>query len=657
MSKRIVIFALSILVLLIVFPVSAGEWKYGQFGTWYENSDGSRPTGGMYTINGVDYAFDEEGYIHANEWTYWTDGTCSYSLSDGRIAKNQWIDGIYYVDENGEMDCRLLDNDIPQYGSSNSTRDAYSDIEGESWDDGYGILEASQGGGCLGYIENGDWAAYHEVNFGSGAYKFIVNASALREGGYIDLHLDSLNGELIGSCKIENTGDWEAWRDFTCDVKNATGVHDLYLYFRGDSGYLFDINYFYFSCPGLRNVRSAFTLIKADRFNDQNGVLGENDGENIGYIKDNSWVLYKNLDFETGSNYLTVDASSLHEGGTIELRLDGLSGKTVGMCNVPGTGSWDNWKSVECRISDIVGAHDLYFVFHGSGSGYLMNIKQFVFYRKDKPAEMIPGIAAIQMLQSVGNAPSSSDPSPSSSLKAGSTFNFGHYEQDNNLNNGTEPIEWLVLTIQGDRALVISKYALDAIGWTDNSGTKNLEDISWQEWIATNNITWETSLYRKWLNNDFYDLAFSDEEKDQILLVTIDTPDNPHFGTSGGNNTEDHIFLLSIDEAGQYFPTDEARKLKATPYAKSKGAMDNETFGGTTMWVLRSSGVSMGDNASVRPNGIISPGFMNEPLEMVILGMRPAFWMKLSDAAASPRQNDVHSNSPFGISTGEADLR
>ena len=195
MSKRIVIFALSILVLLIVFPVSAGEWKYGQFGTWYENSDGSRPTGGMYTINGVDYAFDEEGYIHPNEWTYWTDGTCSYSLSDGRIAKNQWIDGIYYVDENGEMDCRLLDNDIPQYGSSNSTRDAYSDLEGESWDDGYGILEASQGGGCLGYIENGDWAAYHEVNFGSGAYKFIVNASALREGGYIDLHLDSLNGE------------------------------------------------------------------------------------------------------------------------------------------------------------------------------------------------------------------------------------------------------------------------------------------------------------------------------------------------------------------------------------------------------------------------------------------------------------------------------
>ena len=381
MTKRIVMITFSIFLLMIVLPVYAGEWQFDRSGIWFENSDGSRPTGGMYTINGIDYAFDKEGYIHPNDWAYWTDGTCSYSLSDGRIAKNQLIDGKYYVDENGEMDCSLLDNDIPQYTISDSARNAYKDIEGESWDDGYGIQNTAQGGGCVGYIENGDWTAYREVNFGSGAYKFFVNASSLKEGGYIDLYLDSLNGELIGSCKIENTGDWEAWRDFSCDIKNISGVHDLYLYFRGNSGYLFNINYFYFSCPGIRNVRSAYTLIKADRFNDQNGVLGENDGENIGYIKNGSWVLYKGLDFESGANYLAIDASSLHEGGTIELRLDSLSGKSVGQCAVPGTGTWDTYKNLECRTSDIVGVHDLYLVFHG-GSGYLMNIRQFVFSRK-----------------------------------------------------------------------------------------------------------------------------------------------------------------------------------------------------------------------------------------------------------------------------------
>ena len=47
---------------------------------------------------------------------------------------------------------------------------------------------------------------------------------------------------------------------------------------------------------------------------------------------------------------------------------------------------------------------------------------------------------------------------------------------------------------------------------------------------------------------------------------------------------------------------------------------------------------------------------MNEPLDKIILGMRPAFWMKLSDTITTPRQNEDHSSNPFGISTGEADL-
>ena len=275
---------------------------------------------------------------------------------------------------------------------------------------------------------------------------------------------------------------------------------------------------------------------------------------------------------------------------------------------------------------------------------------------KNKSNEISSVITMIESIRPIGSTPFPFDAFSSSSLKTGSTFDFGHYEQDNDLNNGTEPIEWLVLTIQDDRALVISKYALDAISWMENSGITSRDDSSWAEWIKTNNITWENSLYRKWLNKDFYDLAFSNEEKNQILLAAIETPDNPLSGTSGGGNTQDHIFLLSRDEAEQYFTTDEARKSTATPYAKSKGAVDNETFGGTTIWVLRSPGVSRGDNSSVYTNGKISPGFMNEPLDKIILGMRPAFWMKLSDTITTPRQNEDHSSNPFGISTGEADL-
>ena len=49
-----------------------------------------------------------------------------------------------------------------------------------------------------------------------------------------------------------------------------------------------------------------------------------------------------------------------------------------------------------------------------------------------------------------------------SALSVGQTFKLGEYEQDNNTGNGTEPIEWQVLAVKGDRALVISRYVLDA---------------------------------------------------------------------------------------------------------------------------------------------------------------------------------------------------
>lgn len=47
------------------------------------------------------------------------------------------------------------------------------------------------------------------------------------------------------------------------------------------------------------------------------------------------------------------------------------------------------------------------------------------------------------------------------------------------------------------------------------------------------------------------------------MLITIETHDNRLFGTSGSSNTQDHIFLLSLDEADQYFTTDEAGKSTA----------------------------------------------------------------------------------------------
>ena len=46
-------------------------------------------------------------------------------------------------------------------------------------------------------------------------------------------------------------------------------------------------------------------------------------------------------------------------------------------------------------------------------------------------------------------------------VEAGNVITFGHYEQDNDLSNGAEPIEWLVLTEEEGRMLLLSRYGLD----------------------------------------------------------------------------------------------------------------------------------------------------------------------------------------------------
>ena len=74
-----------------------------------------------------------------------------------------------------------------------------------------------------------------------------------------------------------------------------------------------------------------------------------------------------------------------------------------------------------------------------------------------------------------------------SRAKIGSHVVFGKYEQDDDASNGKEPIEWIVLAKEKDRALLISKYGLAAqqynTEWTDE--------------------TWETCSLRKWLNETF----------------------------------------------------------------------------------------------------------------------------------------------------------
>ena len=189
----------------------------------------------------------------------------------------------------------------------------------------------------------------------------------------------------------------------------------------------------------------------------------------------------------------------------------------------------------------------------------------------------------------------------------GSYVTFGKYEQDNDLNNGSEDIEWLVLAKEDNKILVISRYGLDC-----------------HEYNPTENVTWENCSLRTWLNTDFYDSAFGLREKSAIILSTVKAETNPVHGTPAGNDTTDRVFLLSINEAKQYFADNDARICPATAYVASK---TTNLLDGNCWWWLRSPGYDLNNAAGVIGwGGVESQGSRVWGKTPVV---RPAVWISV----------------------------
>lgn len=202
---------------------------------------------------------------------------------------------------------------------------------------------------------------------------------------------------------------------------------------------------------------------------------------------------------------------------------------------------------------------------------------------------------------------------PEKETEVGDQIIFGSYEQDNDASDGKEDIEWIVLAKEPDRILVISKYGLDAKAVNENGIVK----------------TWENSSLRKWLNEDFINTAFSDEEKERILKTTVIAEDNPEYGTKAGNDTEDKIFLLSISETEMYLSTKEDRICKVTEYAEANGNYYDQGFPeieGKMVWMswLRSPGARRDDFANISYEGEIIYG---GAISGENLSVRPAMWI------------------------------
>lgn len=194
-----------------------------------------------------------------------------------------------------------------------------------------------------------------------------------------------------------------------------------------------------------------------------------------------------------------------------------------------------------------------------------------------------------------------------------------------------EPIKWRVLSINedGTDAFLMADEALDVAQFY------NENDVE---------ITWEKSDIRSWLNQDFMQTAFTEEEQSAVKTTDVTTADNPWSNEPGGNDTEDKIYLPSIEEMRNPdygFSSDaeeeNTRKFRVTDYAE-KGGTPYEPYAGFMPCWLRSPGVSKGCPAIVGDwgNGNI-PTDLSDTVSVIksaeYVGVRPVIHVDLSNTA------------------------
>jgi hypothetical protein len=196
--------------------------------------------------------------------------------------------------------------------------------------------------------------------------------------------------------------------------------------------------------------------------------------------------------------------------------------------------------------------------------------------------------------------------------------------------------EWRVLDIKGNMALIITEGIIKCRPYHN----------------ILMDITWADSDMRKYLNSEFYD-GFIDDEKSRIVAVINKTPDNPWFGTKGGEDTEDKIFNLTFEDVvSRYFGDSSAliyNRGKNQDYwfqrkdknnnkriAKYIGNEDIKTSN-KNQWHLRTPGKYQNRIACVGTGG--SAHITGNPVKSFILdgrkakdidhmGIRPALWLK-----------------------------
>lgn len=194
----------------------------------------------------------------------------------------------------------------------------------------------------------------------------------------------------------------------------------------------------------------------------------------------------------------------------------------------------------------------------------------------------------------------------------GDVITFGAMDQDKS-QKGNEPLEWYVLENDDGKLLLLAKEGLDGRAYYNQD----------------NEVTWENSSVREWLNNKFYKNSFSKKEKAKIIEQEVPADDNPHGVTTAGRATTSRIFLLGLSEAehyGELIP--DIMLCKVVPVADQVWTSSTNN---NCWWWLRTPGNTERTAITVDSAGEIN--YVGSNVSYTRAAVRPAMWVDMNETS------------------------
>ena len=203
-----------------VADTPVGPWKYAGEIMPLQNTGSFTNHCGLADYKGRSYFFYHTGKLQGG----------------GGFGRSVAVEEFKYNADGSFPTIMATDKGVEPVGTLNP----YRRVEAETMAFSAGVKSEPNGrnGVYISEIHNGDYIKVSSVDFGKSSpagFKAFV-ASALR-GGVIEVHADSIKGELIASVAVANTGGWERWKTVGTDaMKSISGVHDIYFVFTGRKG-------------------------------------------------------------------------------------------------------------------------------------------------------------------------------------------------------------------------------------------------------------------------------------------------------------------------------------------------------------------------------------------------------------------------------------